>query len=310
MEQPARCLRKRYDYPPEPLTFAYESYMIVPVVMIQPMNGRADMNLKTSDMAICAETSAFSIRDYSDQGLLGPVPREENNHYRFFDPRLIPQVYLLRALRELGLSSQQFAEYGNRRTPQSTQALFRGYSARLEIELMHLQANLDMLRSYLSLIDEGLAAASGKITLCALQERPVRFSSLERYSSRTSQRERLRRAFGQIRQNGNAGCPLGFVYKDFLDFLEKPDVPAQLVSFDPCGPDTRPAGEYLVGTQACFYGEANDLPRRMFQHALQSGLELSGPAFTVYLFDAACVTEPEQYLLQACVGVKRTQARG
>jgi len=266
------------------------------------------MNLKTSDMAICAETSAFSIRDYSNQGLLGPVPREENNNYRFFDPRLIPQVYLLKTLRELGLGSQEFVDYGHRRTPEGTREMLRGYSTRLEIELAHLQENLDMLNSYLSLIDEGMAAAPGEIALRTLPERPVRFSSLENYSSRTGERERLRRAFGQIRQNGNAGCPLGFAYKDFFDFLEKPDAPAQLASFDPRGPDTRPAGEYLVGTQACFYGEAGDLPRRMLKHALQENLEFSGPVFTVYLHDAACVTEPEQYLLQVCAGVRRTQA--
>jgi len=263
------------------------------------------MKLKTSDMAICAETSAFSIREYSNQGLLGPVPREENNNYRSFDPRLIPLIYLLRTLRELGFSSQQFAQFGSGRSPEQARDILRRYGDQLEIELGHMQASLDMLRGYLSLIEEGIGAAPGEIGLRTLGARPLRYSSLVSFSSRTGEKERLRRAAGQIRQNGNAGCPMGFAYRAFDDFLERPEQPAQLVSFDPQGPDTRPAGEYLVGTAAAFYGETGSLPARMLEYAQGNGLELAGPAYTVYLHDAACVTDPGRYLLQAAAAVEQ-----
>jgi effector-binding domain-containing protein len=77
------------------------------------------------------------------------------------------------------------------------------------------------------------------------------------------------------------------------------------VSYDPQGPDLRPAGDYLVGTVACFYEEYGDFPRRMFTYALDHGLEFTGPAYTIYLLDAASVTEPEQFMLQIVAGVKR-----
>jgi len=257
-------------------------------------------------LAICAETSAFSIRDYSDQGLLGPVPRAQGSNYRFFDPRLIPQVYLLKTLREMGFSAQQLAEYGRSRTPERAGEILGRCSEQLTREITHLQTSLDMLDSYLSLIQEGRTASPGEIELRALPVRPLRCSSLESIGGKANGAQRLRRAFADIRQNGNAGCPLGFAWRDFFDFMEQPGQPAQLVSYDPQGPDARPAGEYLVGTERCYYGEIGRLPRRMFEYTLHNDLELCGPAFTVYLLDAASVTGAEQYLQQVTVEVRKT----
>ncbi|MCL2494608.1 MAG: MerR family transcriptional regulator [Oscillospiraceae bacterium] len=263
------------------------------------------MNLRTSDLAICAETSAFSIRDYSDQGLLGPVPRAEGSNYRFFDPRLIPQVYLIKALREMGLSAQQLADYGRERSPERAGEVLGRCSEQLRRDIARQQASLDMLRSYLSLIGEGRTASPGEIELRQLPARPLRRSSLETLGGRLSPAQRLRSAFGDIRQNGNAGCPLGFAWRDFFDFMEQPDQPTLLVSYDPQGPDARPAGDYLVGTQHCYYGEMGPLPRRMFEYALHGGMEFTGPAYTVYLLDAASVTGAEEYLMQVTVGITR-----
>ncbi|MCL2300274.1 MAG: hypothetical protein FWC27_09050, partial [Firmicutes bacterium] len=92
---------------------------------------------------------------------------------------------------------------------------------------------------------------------------------------------------------------------DFGGLLEKPNQPAQVMSCDPQGPDVRPAGEYLVGTVSCYYGQANSLPRRMQAQAERDRLEFCGPAYAVYLLDAASVTDSERYLLQVAAAVRR-----
>ena len=264
------------------------------------------ISLKTSDLAICAEVSHFFIRDFSDQGLLGPIPRSVSSSYRSFDPRLIPQVYLIKALRDMGLTSQQLKEYGQNRTPASTIAMFRNCCARLSDEISMLQARMDILQSYTSLIEEGQSAQPGQIEVRELAERPIRISCLERFgSSKRKDLERINRAHGRIRYNGNAGCPLGYAYNNFFELLEEQEKPAQLVSYDPRGPETRPAGRYLVGTVPCHYGEKSGLVHRMFEYALHNNLEFCGPAYTVYLHDAASVTEREQYLLQVTVAVNQ-----
>ena len=263
------------------------------------------MTLKTSDMAICAEVSQFTIRDYGEQGLLGPILRSRNSSYRFFDPRLVPQIYLIRTLRELGCTPQQIRDYGQSRTPEKALEMFRGYRARLSAEIAALQAKMDVLQSHISLIEEGQSVDPGRIELRTLPEEPVRCSALEYHDGKTKNLEHLRRAIGQIRQDGNAGCPLSYAYGSFSELLEKPDQPGQLVSYDPQGPDARPAGEYLVGTVACYYCQTNGLPFRMHAYAARNHLEFCGPVHVVYLLDTASVVEPEQYLLQIAAGVRQ-----
>jgi DNA-binding transcriptional MerR regulator len=219
----------------------------------QPNNkeGLISMLLKTADFAILTELSACTIRDYSDLGLLSPMQNGSSN-YRFFDPRLIPVVYLIKGLREMGFSLQQIAVHKEK--AEMSKELFRRCCDQLRLDISQLQARLRMMESYQSLVEEGLRSVPGEIGLRCLPELPVRYGSLEdlnrnmKRTTRQLEKERLQRAYGQIRQNGNAGCPLGYVYRTISDFKGEADLPSQLVSFDPTGPDMRPAGEYIVGT--------------------------------------------------------------
>lgn len=261
------------------------------------------MRFKSGDLAMCAEISANSIHKYCKQGLLATAaPTKES--YQVFDARQIPQLYLIKTLQELGLGREEFLNYGQNRTPETASRLLREFGGTLVEKIAALQAKLDILYSHAQHMEEGLAAEPGKIELCRLPARPVRVSALKSHGTQAKNIEYLRFACGEIRLQGNPGCPLGCAYLKFSDLLDKPDRPAQLVSFDPQGPDTLPAGEYLVGSALCCYGEENELARRMAGFARQNGLELCGPAYTVYLYDAAAVTGPEQYLLQISATVK------
>ena len=265
------------------------------------------MVLKISDLAVCAEVSQHMVSDYGNHGLLGPVFRAKNNNYRSYDPRQIPQFYVIKTLRRLGYSLPQVIEYGQNRTPELAIELFSRCSTKLQEEITALQTQLDILQSHVSLIKEGQSVQPGSIEMRSLAERPIHRSSLEHLDGKRKDLDRLRRAHGEIRQNGNAGCPLGFAYNDFFDLLETPSQPAQLISFDPQGSEVRPAGEYLVGTAVCCYGEEKILADLMFDYVLQNNLEFSGQAYVAYLWDAASVAEPEQYLLQVTVKVNRMQ---
>lgn len=266
------------------------------------------MTLKTSDLAICAEVSTSTVRDYSDLGLLGAVTRS-NSSYRVFDPRMIPQFYVIRTLRELGFSLEEIRTFSEQRTPESSLDLFQRCSEQLSSKIAVLQKQLDILQSHAALIEEAQATQPGEIGLRTLPERRIRLSALGYNDSEGKHKrsERLRRAHGEFRQNGNAGCPLGYAYDSFFDLLEQPSQPAQFVSIDPQGPEIRPAGEYLVGTVKCGYDEKTSLPNRMFQFAMNHGIELAGPAYAVYLLDAASVTDPEQYFLQVMVKAVTSQ---
>ena len=265
------------------------------------------ITLRSNDLAVCTETSTSTIREYCDRGLLGPVPRSQPSRYRAFDPRVIPQIYLVRVLREMGFTMQQMKDYGENRSPRRTIEMFRRCSSSLRNKMEEMQVWLDMLESYISLIEEGQAAQPG-IELRTLPELPVQLSYIDHLGGKRKEAGELCRAHGHIRQKGNAGCPLGFAYSDFHDLLERSDQPTQLVSYDPKGTDVRAAGEYLVGTETGYYGQTDDLRYRMFDYMQQNNLEPCGTAYVVYLLDAASVTGAEQYLIQIAVEVSCSAA--
>jgi len=265
------------------------------------------MHLKTSDFSICAEVSQSTIRDYSDQGLLGPVMRSKSSSYRSFDPQQIPQIYLIKTLREMGYTPQQIRTYGKNRSPETAVRMFSDCSARLSEEIAELQKKLDQIQSHVSFIEEGQSSRQGEIEMRNLDARAIRYSSLGNHNGNVKELDRLRRAHAQIRLNGNAGCPTGLAYNNFFDLLENPGQPAQLVSYDPSGPEIRPAGKYLVGTVNCYYSQKTSLAHRMYSFALQNNLEFVGPAFSVYLLDAVSVIKQEQYLLQIAVEIKQLE---
>ena len=258
------------------------------------------MYLRTRDAARCAEISPYVVREYSDAGLIASA-RDAGNNYRWIDMRAVPQVHLWQTLQRLGYSMGRLREIGRNRSPENALELFESSDAQLETMVSQLRARQDMLRSYCALIREGLEAQPGAIEVRALPARPVNCAPLAGGGF-----EPLCGTLGQIGRQGNGSCPLGLAYGNFNSLLNYPEHPAQLVSFDPRGADVRPAGEYLVGTEQCGYGEMGELARRMDCYARQRGLAFRGPAYAVYLFDEACVANPENCLLQIAVEVKQT----
>jgi len=255
------------------------------------------MKLRTRDIAACANISPYVVREYIDAGLLGPMYRSENN-YRWIDPRAVPQACVWRTLQEEGLAMEQLREFGCARTPEKALEMLRNHDERLKREVSELRKRQDMLRSYAALIREGKSVRPGEVVLRIRPARPVHCAPLGPAGGGTDTYKSLRECIARL---PNGGCPLGYAYSDIHSLLERPDAPAQLVSFDPKGAAVRPAGAYLVAAVACDSEQEGGLARRMLAYAAQNDLELRGPAWSVYLHDAVSAAGPEQYLLQISV---------
>jgi effector-binding domain-containing protein len=67
------------------------------------------------------------------------------------------------------------------------------------------------------------------------------------------------------------------------------------------------AGLYLIGYTRGYYGQTNDLPKRMASFARKNGLLFNGSVFNTYLFDEMSIIDTEQYLLQVSALVKETR---
>ena len=149
------------------------------------------MILKSGDLAMCTETSIATILNYCEMGLLASVSGRKNERNGAFDPQQIPQLYLVKMLRELGLGMPELKEYAQLRTKESTVRMLNEYSEQLTDTIAALQQKLDTIRSHTTMLEEGLTAKPG-IVLRTLPERPIRRSALKYHSSKVKSVELLR----------------------------------------------------------------------------------------------------------------------
>jgi effector-binding domain-containing protein len=90
-------------------------------------------------------------------------------------------------------------------------------------------------------------------------------------------------------------------------FLNEPSQPTRFFSLDPNGKEKQPKGLYLTGYTRGYYGQTNDLPKRMAAFAKKNRLVFTGPVYNIYLFDEMSITDMNQYLLQVSASVKETR---
>jgi len=240
------------------------------------------------EFAQLCQVERSTLHHWDKTGLLSPARRNEKTGYRYYSPEQIMTASLIQMLNGLGMAPSRISELKEIGRPQQVFQLLCFCDKQIEEKIQQLRAWREIMQSYAALIDESHAAQPGKIELRWLAERPVQCIPTDK---------NLR---DSVTQAHNGGSPMGYAYQNLYDLLEAPEHPAQLVFFDPQGPEIRPAGRYLIGTVKCALGEIGGLPRRMLDHALRHGMELHGPACAIYLHD----TEHEEYLLQISVAVK------
>ena len=246
-------------------------------------NGSGLLSIK--DFAEICGASPSALRYWEERELIRPARRNMDNGYRYYLPYQAVVVSLIQTLVSLGVPLNSMA--GIETNHERLLELYRDCDEQLDAKISELRTRRELMRSYAALVVENRIAQTDEIELCALPAQPYR--RLDFTNNKPTS------------QIGRSCSPAGYAYNELYDLLEDPDNPSQLVVFDPLGPEQRPAGEYLVGTQPCRCGETGGLPRRMLEHALRHGLELQGPAYAVYL---PGIADSEEYLLQIIVQVK------
>ena len=236
--------------------------------------------LSSKEFSELCGTPQSTLRYWDELGLVRPARRNEKTRYRYYAPDQVMEVNLLHVMGSLNIPLK------NSMDDRAPLGLLRTCDAQLDEKIAEMLARQEMLKRYVTLVEGYQAVRPSGIEVQALPAHAIRRMPLKK---------------GAV-QAGNNGCPLGHTYLNLYDLLEEPDKPAQLVSFDPQGPETRPAGEYLVGITVCRYGEMDGLPRRMLEYALHNGLDLQGSVYTEYLPNAGAAGA-EEYLLQVSVWV-------
>jgi DNA-binding transcriptional MerR regulator len=265
--------------------------------------------LTISDFAKIVDISPSTLRYYDTIGLFSPAVSgaESGNSYRYYSPMQITTVKMVRVLTELGVPLKIILEVVKERTPAKILRLLDDQSSRLYARLCHLQESHSVLRVYTGLLRDGITAEENELSVIHMAEMPITLGPPCEFGDDPNFYREFVRFCSQTHTPPLNMCyPIGGVFNSMDVFLNAPSQPSHFFSTDPVGTDRKKEGLYLVGYTRGYYGQTNDLPERLADHAKEHALVFDGPVYNLYLFDEVSVDNPEKYLLQAAAAIRNT----
>jgi DNA-binding transcriptional MerR regulator/effector-binding domain-containing protein len=270
--------------------------------------------MKDQDLLSIREFSKFTgikqskLRYYDELKLFHPIKRGKNG-YRYYSAQQAIAVNVVNVVHSLKIPLKEIVAFRTKRNPGQILEVLQRHELALNQELYRLQQAYSLLHTYSGLIQEGLLADEQNIGVHKMAAMPIELGSVNDFSSGFIY-DSFFKFLGLINErNIDSAYPAGGFYENMDAFINSPGQPTRYFVHFPTGRNTKDAGEYLVGYTRGYYGNLGDLPQRMQSHAKEHGLSLSGPVYEIYLHDEIAIDDPNQYLIQASISVKKRKSR-
>jgi DNA-binding transcriptional MerR regulator len=285
---------------------------------------KSQMTIK--EFAALSKIDPSTLRYWDELGLFSPAFRDNDNNYRYYSPSQIIAVNFITIMSNIGVSLKTIKELTKDRNPEGTVRLIEQQERAIDRKIYKLLEAQSLSRARSELIRYGMMAKEGfavvdgvvvsKDTPGAEMVDESKMTILDYDEAthtlgphiETGGEENFYRTFVEFCNHAdnarvNLNFPIGGCYDDMQTFVENPVVPSRYCSLDPTGGHVRPAGKYLVGYHRGYYGDFGDFPKRFAKHIEENNIKVTGPVYTIYLFDETCINNQDDYLVQTCVRV-------
>jgi len=256
--------------------------------------------------------SASALRHYDRIGAFVPAKHgvDQENKYRYYSPVQITTAKMIRVMREIGVPLGTIKKLRENRTPEKLLRILRTHWNDIADEMRLLQEISSVISVFTDLLKEAISVIESDLTMAEIPERQILLGEKTDYTGETGfMREFLNFCNAPHIPKLNTSFPIGGYWDNMSGFLKESSRPERFFSLDPKGHEKKEAGLYLTGYTRGYYGQTNDLPKRMVEYADENGLLFSGPVYNIYLADEISVNNPEQYLLQVSAAVIETRQK-
>lgn len=263
-----------------------------------------------SEIADYFNISTQTLRYYDKIGLMKPVKTAEPSGYRLYSGEQFDKLYLIRELKQLGLSLGQIKTYCETKDIRGLGRILDETSASLECEIKELRSRKKHVDDYLRSI-RLLESARGR-SICEF--RPIR----ERYAYTVDinfQAEHLLH-YMQILQESYARSPLKHVepghlilgihseklgkgsldgYNFIGNMLKQPVMNKNVRTF--------PEGLYAVACHLGSYDTIFETYRKLLRYIRQHRYTVSGDSLEISITDMAFTDDPEEFVTEIQIPV-------
>jgi DNA-binding transcriptional MerR regulator len=260
--------------------------------------------LTIKDFARLTNVKESSLRYYDKLGLFSPAVRGGNS-YRYYTPQQIITINALRLLHELDMPTREISELERNRTPERMMDVLAHKEAELEEEIRRLTSSYNVIRTFRKMIQKGLSVDETVLSVEYMEEQSIRFGPANEFSiSGDFYHAFLKFCREADKHRVELRFPVGGFFPDMETYVASPSMPTHFFSIDPEGGDKKPSGKYLVAYARGNYGNTNAVERKMEAWLKSHKMRAKGPVYNIFLLDEISLTDPDQYLLQASVGVE------
>lgn len=267
--------------------------------------------LKISEFAAVTGISRKLLIFYDNNGILHPQYTDPENGYRYYSYHQIDTAYVILTFREAGMSLDDIRQYLSSRSPEHLLEALDIQEASLDRQIWKLQQIKGMVQARRLQTQEGMGVTVGKIS-----EREFQSENLflgEEFPEDHTLKDGWKHLPAFYDACAKKGIQLGLAIGTVVDYQnlkeglwEKPSrffyrlPPGQYPNYF-----VTPAGLYVVGSIYADYGHPGLLYESMFSYISKHHLEICGNAYEEYLIDEIAEKNPDRYLLQILIQVKR-----
>jgi len=260
--------------------------------------------LSIKEFAEFTGVNQSTLRYYDEIGLLPPTSRGKNN-YRCYTPFQVITLNFISVLSELGVPLATIKDISDNRTPEGVLELLTKQEFELNAQLRKIQKASSIIHTFRDHIQVGLLANEEAITIQELPEDNFILGDENDFKDDEKFYQPFIKFCNDATKNRiNLKFPIGGYHDNWDHFFGSPSKPSRFFSSDPYGNNKRQAGRYLVGYNRGYYGEFDDLPKRMKDYAEKNKLVFKGPVYKKFLFDEVSTSEKDNYLSQVAVQIK------
>jgi DNA-binding transcriptional MerR regulator len=262
--------------------------------------------ISVGEMARYARISRSALIHYDHLNLISPVKRGDNN-YRLYSSRQLQSIRLVATLQDIGMPLKEISKLIQNRTPESLLALIEKHESHLEKSIAELRRTQALMRTLKEVITEGLEADESRIEVRRVKEESLLIGPPIDYSGGKTVEEAMLEFYEFCRAYDNS---LDLNYPVWGTFSEQRiknrdwNLPDHFYFKMPDGPNKKPEGLYLVGYTRGYYGNSDELYKRMMTYIEENGIEICGPAYETYPLNEISVVDTNNYLMRISISVR------
>ena len=240
---------------------------------------------------------------YDKIGVLKPVYVNEHN-YRYYSFDQIGWVNFIRTMQLLGMPLKDIKNITLHRNPKMILEIFSKQINDLNNNIIEYIDARTLLLTLQNTIENSINVNEEKIEYVYEKASPLFIGPQNDYSTGKADWDALLDFYNYC---GNNGKHINLNYSAWGIFSEERvkrgdwRFPDKYYLNCPDGENQKPAGWYVVGYGRGYYGQTDEIYKKMIAYMDENKMEICGPAYETYPLNEISIENPEEYLIRISI---------